>query len=252
MVIGWMAAIPAGVALKATAVPAAAAGNVVTVRMHAFMFCSNAACTQDRAKGDIVTIHTGDVIKWVWDETPGSVLPLGCDNPLLQLPLPVNCPGHTTTASTKGTNGAPLWNSGTCAAPDGHAAPGAAGCPFSVTFNQPGSFGYFCVFHGGTNANNPVTKMNGLIVVQGPAVGSSAQGGGGGGGVTASNPGSSGAPDSSAVSADTISAFVPGLPDTGSGSRPVPVSMAAIALALTMLGAISAMGAALALLPRRH
>jgi hypothetical protein len=77
--------------------------------MHEFKFCSDSACTHS-TQGDIVTIHTGDIVKWVGDESPSDLMP---------------------------------------------------GCPYSVTFDSPGSFNYFCVFHGGAKANNPITHMNG-------------------------------------------------------------------------------------------
>lgn len=89
-----------GVSLAANTAPAAAA-NVVVVRMHEFKFCSDSACTQDSTQGDIVTIHTSDLVKWVWDKSPSDLMP---------------------------------------------------GCPYPVTFDSPGSFNYFCVFHGGAKA----------------------------------------------------------------------------------------------------
>ena len=73
----------------------------------------------------------------------------------------------TALAAGTGPTGGPLWDSGTCAPPDGHAAGTSPGCPYSVTFAAPGSYNYFCVYHGGAKANNPVTKMNGVIIVTG-------------------------------------------------------------------------------------
>jgi hypothetical protein len=70
-------------------------------RMHEFKLCSDSACTQDSTQGDIVTIHTSDLVKWVWDKSPSDLMP---------------------------------------------------GCPYPVTFDSPGSFNYFCVFHGGAKA----------------------------------------------------------------------------------------------------
>jgi hypothetical protein len=69
--------------------------------MHEFKLCSDSACTQDSTQGDIVTIHTSDLVKWVWDKSPSDLMP---------------------------------------------------GCPYPVTFDSPGSFNYFCVFHGGAKA----------------------------------------------------------------------------------------------------
>jgi hypothetical protein len=77
----------------------------------------------------------------------------------------VNCPGHSTTAVDRGTDGRPLWDSGV------HRADGF---PFSVTFTKPGTYHYICTVHGGSNANNPVTMMEGDVVVFAPAGGSGA------------------------------------------------------------------------------
>ncbi len=228
-----IAALPVGVALTGST-PAAAA-NVVEVRMHEFKFCSDSACTQDSSSGDIVTIHAGEVVKWVWDESSTDPMP-NCDSVFFQLPLPVTCPGHTSTANDKSPSGRPLWDSGTCAAPDGHAAPGSAGCPFSVTFNHPGSFSYFCVYHGGANANNPGTKMNGVVIVQGPPVGDGAQAGSGSG-VSGATVGGSSAP--------------PSLPNTGADPQSAVSRFRGVLLVGGALYLLMAVGAGLALSPRR-
>ena len=228
-----VAGLPAAVALSAGSTSAAAA-NVVVVRMHEFMFCADTACTQDSSSGGVVTIHTGDVVKWVWDESSLDPMP-NCDSIVLQLPIPVNCPGHTSTATAKAPGGAPLWDSGTCAAPDGHAAPGSAGCPYSVTFNNPGSFSYFCVYHGGANPNNPLTKMNGVVVVQGqPLSGSgTATTGSGVNGATASH------------------SPVPALPNTGAGGAALVSRFRDVLLVGGVIYLLTALGAGLALAPRR-
>jgi plastocyanin len=225
--------LPVGVALGAGSTAAAASPNVVEVRMHEFKFCADAACTQDSTAGGVVTIHPGDTVKWVWDEASADPMP-NCDSPFFQLPLPVSCPGHTTTATDKTSAGKPLWDSGTCAAPDGHAAPGSAGCPFSVTFDKPGSFSYFCVYHGGANANNPITKMNGLVVVQGsPATRDAAGASAGGSGVSGAN---------SAGSA---------LPNTGTEPQAAVSGFRDVLLVGVALYVVTAIGAGLALSPRR-
>ena len=77
----------------------------------------------------------------------------------------VICPGHTTTAVDKDTSGRPLWDSTICRPPDGKPV-----CPYSVTFSNPGTFKYYCVIHGGSSPNNPITHMDGQIVVQPTAV----------------------------------------------------------------------------------
>jgi plastocyanin len=228
------AGLPAMIPLTAGSTPAAAAA-VVTVRMHEFMFCSDTACAQDSTKGDIVSIHTGDVVRWVWDESATDLMP-NCDTVLLQLPIPVNCPGHTTTASSTGPGGRPLWDSGTCAPPDGHPAGSSAGCPYSVTFASPGSFSYFCVYHGGANANNPITKMNGVIVVTGAPIGTGAGAGGNGSGVSGANSGNS---------------VVPGLPATGAGPDALVDRFRVILMVGVGLYVLAAVGTGLALAPRR-
>jgi plastocyanin len=101
------------------------------------------------------TVHVpaGGTVEWTYDETPTD---LGCESPVFQTPLPVNCPGHSTTAVDKGPDGKPLWDSGV------HRA---NGFPYSHVFTKPGTYHYICVIHGGANANNPVTHMEGDIIV---------------------------------------------------------------------------------------
>jgi plastocyanin len=146
-----------------------------------------------------VTIHAGDTVTWTYDEKPLTLLPSpGCELPVLQLPRsPVRCPGHSTTALDT-ANGKPLWDSGV------HRA---LGFPFSHTFAQAGTFKYICVIHGGTHANNPVTRMNGVVVVR---AASTAQG--------ASAQGTAPASDASQVTtAGVAAATVIGVPQTGAG-----------------------------------
>jgi len=101
------------------------------------------------------TVHVpaGGTVEWTYDETPTD---LGCESPVFQTGLPVSCPGHSTTAVTKGPDGKPLWDSGV------HRA---NGFPYSHVFTTPGTYHYICVIHGGANANNPVTHMEGDIIV---------------------------------------------------------------------------------------
>lgn len=232
-VLMGIAALPVGVALGAGSTSVAAA-NIVVVRMHEFKFCSDSACTQN-SNQDLVTIHTGDVVKWVWDESLTDPMP-NCDSAFFQLPLPVSCPGHTATATDKTGGGKPLWDSGTCAAPDGHAAPGSAGCPYSVTFNNPGSFSYFCVYHGGANANNPVTQMNGVVVVQGQPV-------------SAGGPAATGSGVSGAAAGGSS---VPALPNTGTDPQSVVSRFRGVLLVGGALYLLTAVGAGLALSPGRR
>lgn len=100
-----------------------------------------------------VHVPAGGTVQWTYDETPTDV---GCESPVFQTPLPVNCPGHSTTAVDKGADNKPLWDSGV------HRA---AGFPYSHVFTKPGTYHYICTVHGGPNANNPVTHMEGDIIV---------------------------------------------------------------------------------------
>src|SRR5437762_7071845 len=87
-----------------------------------------------------------------------------CETPGLSLA----CPGHTATASTKGPDGKAVFDSGTLK---------KAGASYSFTFTKPGTYNYYCVYHGGTTAtgkNNPITNMNGTIVVEGESAAASA------------------------------------------------------------------------------
>jgi plastocyanin len=134
-------AVPAG----ASAAHAQAAPSVpapVKVSMKSFAF-------------NPATVHVpaGGTVEWTYDETPTD---LGCESPVFQTGLPVSCPGHSTTAVTKGPDGKPLWDSGV------HRA---NGFPYSHVFTTPGTYHYICVIHGGANANNPVTHMEGDIIV---------------------------------------------------------------------------------------
>lgn len=73
------------------------------------------------------TIHPGGTVQWVW--VNGT---------------------HSTTSGTCAGGCTPdgVWNSGI----------GSAGMTFTHTFNQAGSFPYFCEVHG--------ALMQGMVVVQ--------------------------------------------------------------------------------------
>ncbi|MGH9137356.1 MAG: cupredoxin domain-containing protein [Acidimicrobiales bacterium] len=120
-----------------------------------------------------VTVPAGTTVTWTYDESATDPVP-NCEAPLFQLSDPIKCPGHSTT-SVDG-----LWDSGV------HRA---EGFPFSFTFSQPGTYDYFCSIHGGENPNNPLTAMNGTVVVTAAADGP-----------TAGTGGDAGAGDSTAVS----------------------------------------------------
>lgn len=134
--------VPLGVATAPAAPAAPAATAPVKVSMKSFAF-------------NPATVHVpaGGTVEWTYDETATD---LGCESPVFQTPLPVNCPGHSTTSVAKGPDGKPLWDSGV------HRA---NGFPYSHVFTTPGTYHYICVVHGGANANNPLTHMEGDIIV---------------------------------------------------------------------------------------
>lgn len=136
--LGWPPSARHGV------VGAAAAGSTVRVSMKEFMFIP--ASTQ---------VHAGDTVTWTYDESASDPMP-NCESVVFQSPLPVNCPGHSTTSADKGTDGRPLWDSGV------HRA---SGFPYAHTFTAPGTYHYYCVVHGGPTPNNPITHMDGVVVV---------------------------------------------------------------------------------------
>jgi plastocyanin len=108
-----------------------------------------------------VTIKAGATVTWTYDESPTD--PMGCEGAQFQAGIPnASCPGHSTTAVDKGPNGKPLWDSGV------HRA---SGFPFSLSFTTPGTYRYYCTVHGGAHPNNPLTHMDGTVVVQASAAG---------------------------------------------------------------------------------
>jgi plastocyanin len=134
----------AGIAHAQQATPLAAAP--VKVSMKSFAFSPVA-----------VHVPAGGTVQWTYDEAPTDI---GCESPVLQTQLPVNCPGHSTTAVGKGADGKLLWDSGV------HRADGF---PYSHVFTTPGTYHYICTIHGGANANNPVTHMEGDVIVDAAA-----------------------------------------------------------------------------------
>lgn len=102
-----------------------------------------------------LTVEAGTTVTWTYDESATNPVP-NCESPVFRLVPPLSCPGHSTTSSTAGSDGKPLWDSGL------HRA---EGFPFAYTFSTPGTYPYYCVVHGGDNPNNPITMMNGTIVV---------------------------------------------------------------------------------------
>jgi len=129
--------------------PAAAqAGPTLHISMKEFMFMP--------AKPP--PIRVGTTVTWTYDESATDPIP-NCETPGVSLA----CPGHTATASTKDPDGKAVFDSGTLK---------KKGASYSFTFTKAGTYNYYCVYHGGTTAtgkNNPITNMNGTIVVEGEA-----------------------------------------------------------------------------------
>jgi plastocyanin len=187
-----LAALLGGWATLKAPVPAHAAAGF-TVKMHDFKFILPDGHDN---QAENLSVKAGDSVTWVWDEQPppGDGSP-GCDWFSPGPPLRDNCPGHTVTAKEAGPAGKPLFNSGLCKPPDGHPDQGAT-CPMTVTFDRSGTYHYYCAIHGGSSPNNPITHMDGTIVVTGaPEVG----------------------PQQSAASAGGVT-ILPGLPTAGHAS----------------------------------
>jgi plastocyanin len=140
-------------------------------------------------------IKVGTTVTWTYDESATDPMP-NCETPVLSMA----CPGHTATAADKDAAGKALFDSGTIK---------KAGASFSFTFTKAGTFNYYCVYHGGTTAtgkNNPVTNMNGTIVVQGESAAASAPAPAPAGGSTAS-PTTTAAPATQVQAAHTSAAL---------------------------------------------
>jgi len=121
---------------------------------------------------------------------------------------PVACPGHSTTAVDKGPDGKPVWDSGV------HRADGF---PFTHTSPTPGTYHYICRIHGGADANNPVTHMEGDVVVAAAVATAAGTGGGSAPNVDGSAPSGDAPPGS--------------LPATGAGNRLAAAGVIGIAVA---------------------
>src|SRR5262249_50623197 len=81
---------------------------------------------------DPVTIQVGDTVQWVWDT-----------------------PNHSST-SVRGS--AISWDSGVL----------NTGATFDETFNQAGTFVYYCKIHGTDNGNGTASGMASKVIVQAP------------------------------------------------------------------------------------
>ena len=190
-------ALTAAVGWAAPARSAEPAG--ATVSMKEFMFTP--------AK---VTVPVGSTVTWTYDESASYPAP-NCESPQFQPPSPATCGGHSTTAVAKGPDGKPLWDSGV------HRA---SGFPFRHEFTTPGTFHYICTLHGGDHPNNPVSHMEGDIVVTAAASGGT---------------GSSLEGDAISPTA-TGAASGPALAATGADVALVAVGAFAIALGLLLVG----------------
>src|SRR5947209_6689420 len=135
--------------LPAAGPAAAQTGATVHVSMKDFTF----------QPGTPPPIKVGTTVTWTYDESATDPMP-NCETPGLSM----LCPGHTATAMDKGSDGKALFDSGTLK---------KSGSSYSFTFTKAGTFNYYCVYHGGTTQtgkNNPITNMNGTIVVEGETV----------------------------------------------------------------------------------
>jgi plastocyanin len=142
-------------------------------------------------------VKVGTTVTWTYDESATDPMP-NCETVVLS----TQCPGHTATASTKGAGGKAIFDSGTLK---------KAGSSYSFTFTKPGTFNYYCVYHGGTTAtgkNNPITNMNGTIVVEGEAAASPVPG-------AAASPSTTAAPSTRVQGESTSRAAGGGLANTG-------------------------------------
>lgn len=111
-----------------------------------------------------ITVAAGTTVTWTYDDDPDDPQP-NCEWPPFR--LTEACPGHSTTAVDRGPDGEPLWDSGV------HRA---EGFPYSRTFTEPGRYEYYCIVHGGDEPNNPLTAMNGVVVVTAAGEGAPAEG----------------------------------------------------------------------------
>jgi plastocyanin len=165
-----------------------------------------------------VHVAAGGTVTWTYDEAATDV---GCESPVFQTVPGVMCPGHSTTAVDKGADGKLLWDSGV------HRA---GGFPYSRVFTKPGTYHYICTVHGGANANNPLTHMEGDIVVDAAAAPAPVASGAGSG---------SGGPAVTTPPPATVLAQV--LARTGGGA-PIGTGMAVLALGLLLAGVVRRRG----------
>jgi len=158
-----------------------------------------------------VTVQASQAVTWTYDESASDPMP-NCESPYFQPPSPEVCKGHSTTASDTGPDGKPLWDSGV------HRA---GGFPFTHVFTKPGTYHYYCILHGGPHPNQPVTHMEGDIVVTAAS-----------GSAGAATPGASPVPSSGGAVTPAAAAA---LPNTSSADRAGALGAALAVLAAALL-----------------
>ena len=137
----WMCLVPVAAVIGLTGAPDAlgqSAPPATKVSMKDFAYMPAT-----------VTVGAGTTVTWTYDESASDPMP-NCESPQFRDPSPVTCPGHSVTSVDH------LFDTGV------HRADGF---PFSYTFSTPGTYKYYCTVHGGPNPNNPLTHMDGTIVV---------------------------------------------------------------------------------------
>lgn len=148
-------ALLAGALLLLMASPLSGAREQI-VEMKGFAFVPQGGLLQAD-----VSIQTGDTVTWVYAE---SATELGCDTLAA-------CPGHSSTSGNPATGEADgKWNSQVFGKPTSPAS--YPNKRFSVRFDQPGTYTYFCIPHRTLAApRNAGSGMRARVVVQGEAIG---------------------------------------------------------------------------------
>jgi plastocyanin len=217
---GVLGVLTAGLATVAGPAPAAAAD--VTITMQNFpnpQFCVNGDCANHS-----VTITEGQTVTWNYQDT-------GCD-------VVVACPGHT--ASYPGSTPEKFESGQLRGSTVPFFQPGPYATSFTFTFTRPGTYSYFCAYHG-KDQTSGVLNMNGVVVVKpAPNVSSS--------GATPGEPTQVGSPSSTTADFSDLlpNTYVPGLPSAGAQAASteqddaLPLILAAIALMATVTATLVA------------
>ncbi len=110
------------------------------------------ACLATSSQANVVTVHIFD-FDYTTDPTHAQILdPVIFVGDTIHWVLDAGM--HTTTSAS---SSAEVWNSGMMMTP---------GQTFDHTFNQVGTFDYFCQFHGFDPGGGPPQGMAGKITVQ--------------------------------------------------------------------------------------